>query len=246
MPYPPILDYRSIQIYIFNPCLVWGCLQLVDLFLISFLAVETSPSNNAKNVAWIKGDVYDHWYHALDILGSSLIGEVAKIIVDGEVAVTAAQKDKGISLKTANKAQEEVFRPAMTKLLRIYRTFVMDSPKFSLASLKEIVICKNNSMRVFLNPSFDTPIFSSRNGRLDELFQPANIEEDELAPSTREKEEMEAEALDANLEVAEEDREILSNLRLQHNAKSSKFRLFMGLNTKKATTISLSKLLPLH
>ncbi len=91
MPYPPIPDYRSIKIYISNPCLVWGRLQLVDLFLISFLAVETSPSNNAENVAWIKGDVYNRWYRALDILESSFVVKVAKIIVDGEAAAIAAQ-----------------------------------------------------------------------------------------------------------------------------------------------------------
>ncbi len=94
MPYLPIPDYRSSKIYISNPCLVWGRLQLVDLFLISFLAIETSPSNNAENVAWIKGDIYDCWYCALDILGSSFVVEVAKIIVDGEAATTASQKDK--------------------------------------------------------------------------------------------------------------------------------------------------------
>ncbi len=106
--------------------------------------------------------------------------------MDGEAAATAAQKDKGISLETANKAQEEVFRPAMTKWLRTYMTFAMDSPDFSLVSLKEIVIRKNNSIRVPLNPSFDTPILSSRSGRSDEILQPANIEKDELALSTRE------------------------------------------------------------
>ncbi len=184
MPYPPIPDYRSIKIFISNPCLVWGHLQFANLFLISFLTFEISPSNNAENVAWIKGDVYNCWYHALDILGSSLVVEVAKIIVDREVTTTVAQKDKGILLETANKAQEEVFRPAMTKLLCTYMTFAMDSPDFSLASLKEIVIRKNNSMCVPLNPSFDTPILSSRSGRSDELLQPANIEEDELAPFT--------------------------------------------------------------
>ncbi len=51
MPYPSILDYRSIKIYTSNRCLVLGHLQLNDLFLILFLAVKTSPSNNAKNIA---------------------------------------------------------------------------------------------------------------------------------------------------------------------------------------------------
>lgn len=74
------------KIYISNPCLVWGRLQLVDLFLISLLAVETNPSNNAENIAWIKSDVYNCWYHTPDFLGSSFIVKVAKISMDGKAA----------------------------------------------------------------------------------------------------------------------------------------------------------------
>ncbi len=112
----------------------------------------------------------------------------------------------------------------MTKLLHTYMTFAIDSPNFSLVSLKEIVIYMNNSMCVFLNPSFDTPIFSSRSGRSDELLQPANIEKDELMPSTRKQEKMEAKAFDTDLEVEEEDKEIQSNLRLQHACKIIKIQ----------------------
>ncbi len=117
-------------------------------------------------------------------------------------------------LETANKAQEKVFWPAMTKLLRTYMTFTMDSLNFSLPSLKKIVIFKNNNMCIPLNPSFDTLILSSWSNRSDELLHPENIEEDGLVPSIREQEEIEVEALDADLEVEEEDKEIQSNLRL--------------------------------
>ena len=74
-------------------------------------------------------------------------------------------------------------------------------------------------MHVPLNRSFNTLILSSRSGRSDELFQPANIKKDELAPSICDKEEMEAEVLDTNLEIEEEDRKIQFNLRLQHARK---------------------------
>ncbi len=178
------------------------------------MAVKISLSNNAKNIAWIKGDVYNCCYHALDILESFLIIKVAKIIADEEVATAATQKNKRILLETANKVQEEVFWPAMTKLLCTYMTFAMDSPDFSLTSLKEIVICKNNNMHVPLNSSFDIPIFSNRSDRSDKLFQPENIDEDELVPSTRKQEKIKAEVLDTNLEVEEKDKEIQSNLRL--------------------------------
>ena len=43
----------------------------------------------------------------------------------------------------------------MPKFLYIYIIFAMDSPNFSLASLQEIVIYKNNNMCTTLNPSFD-------------------------------------------------------------------------------------------
>ncbi len=90
--------------------------------------------------------------------------------MDGKAATATAQNNKGILLVIANKAQEEVFRLAMTKLLRTYITFAMDSPNFFLTSLKEIVTCKNNSIYVSLNLSFDIPIFSSQSSKLDELL----------------------------------------------------------------------------
>ncbi len=87
-----------------------------------------------------------------------------------KAATTSVRKNKGISLKTVNKVQEEVFWLAMTKLLHIYMTFAMDSPDLCLAFLKEIVICKNNSMHVPLNLSFDIPFVFSRSGRSDKLL----------------------------------------------------------------------------
>ncbi len=102
----------------------------------------------------------------------------------------------------------------MPKLLHKYMTFVINSPYFSLASLKEIIICKNNSMRVLLNPSFDRPIFSSWSNRSDELLQLENIEKDELGSFPHKQKEIEVEALDADIEIEQEDREIQSNLRL--------------------------------
>lgn len=187
---------------------------MVDLFLVSFLSIKTSPNNN-KNVAWIKGNIYDHWYCELDIFGSSLIVEVTKLIVDGEAAAATIQKDKGILLETANKAQEETFWPAMTKLLRTYMIFAMDSPDFFQAYLHEIVICKNNSMRIPLNPNFDSLILKfGRSARTDALLQPENIKEDHLAPSTREQEEMKVNVLNTDLGVEEKEKEIQSNLGL--------------------------------
>lgn len=73
---------------------MWWWLKLVNLFLILLLAVKISSDNNAENVVWIEDDVYDHWYRALDIFGSSLIVKVAKILVDGEAAIATVQKDK--------------------------------------------------------------------------------------------------------------------------------------------------------
>lgn len=64
-------------------------MQVVNLFLISLLVIETS-ANNFENVAWIKSDIYDWWYHMLDIFGSLLFIEIAKILVNWEVATTVA------------------------------------------------------------------------------------------------------------------------------------------------------------
>lgn len=105
-------------------------------------------------------------------------------------------------------------------------TFIINSPDFFLASLKEIVICKNNSIRVFLNPSFNIPIFSSWSGRLNELFQLENIKEDKLAPPIHKQEEMEAKALDADLEIEEKDKETHFNFKLQHAYKIIKIQTF--------------------
>ncbi len=74
-------------------------------------------------------------------------------------------------------------------------------------------------MHVSFNPSFDTPIFFSWSDRSDKHLQPENIEENELAPFTREQEKIEVEALDAYLEIEEEDKEIQSNLKLEYTYK---------------------------
>lgn len=108
--------------------------------------------------------------HVLEILGSSFIVEVAKILVDKEAAIAATQKDKRILLETTNKMHEEVFELVITKLLHTYMTFTMDSLDFFLASLKEIIIHKNNSIHIFLNPSFDIPILPIWSNRLDKLL----------------------------------------------------------------------------
>lgn len=218
VPYPPIPDGRSIKIYISSPCVQWERLQVVDLFLFSFVAVETASNAESGNIHWIKDDQYDRWYRALDLLGSSLIIELVKILVDAEAGAIAAQKDKRISLDMATKAQEELFRPAMTRLLRTYMTFAMDSPDFSKTSLQEIVIRKNNTMRILLCPTFDAPILKSgrRETENNVLLQPHDIYEDELAPTTREQEEMERDALENDIEIEEEEADIQKDLQFQH------------------------------
>ena len=103
---------------------------MIDLFLVSFLSIETNPNNN-KNIAWIKGDIYDCWYCVFNILKSSFIIKVIILIVDKKVTTATAQKDKEILSEIVDKVQEETFWPTMMKLLRTYMTFVMDSPDFS-------------------------------------------------------------------------------------------------------------------
>lgn len=56
--------------------------------------------------------------------------------------------------------------------------FAIDSSNFSLICLKKIIIYKNNSVCISLNPSFITPIFSSQSSRLDKIFKLENIEKD--------------------------------------------------------------------
>ncbi len=192
-------------------------MQLIDLFLPSFLSIETSPNKSSNHIAWIKDDKYDHWYRALDTLASSLIVKVAKLLVDTETSSASTQKDKGLLAETAAKAQEELFRPTMTKLLRTYMTFAMDSPDFSQASLQEIVIRKDKSMHALLTTMFNAPILKSgRSNKANLLLQTENIKEDLLAPSTREQEEMEISALKVDIEIeeSEKEREIWTDLEL--------------------------------
>lgn len=123
----------------------------------------------------------------------------------------------------------------MTKLLRTYITFIIDSPNFSPTSLQKIVICKNNSMRIALNPNFNVPVFyaKAQSGRALGLFTTENIEEDELAPFTRKEEEMKVDALDANVKIEEEEREVHANLRLQHAQNIFKLRVSYKIYYKK-------------
>ncbi len=117
-----------------QPCLEWEHLQLINLFLPSFLSIETSPNKSSNHVTWIKDDKYHCWYRTIDTLASSLIVKVAKLLVDVKASSAAAQKDKRLLAETAAKTTEELFRLVMTKLLRTYMRYVMDSPDFSQAS----------------------------------------------------------------------------------------------------------------
>lgn len=87
------------------------------MFFSLILSIETSPNKSSNNIDWIKGNKYNCWYRALDILGSSFIVKVAKLLVDMEAASIITQKDKEILAEIAVKAQEEFFCLAITKLL---------------------------------------------------------------------------------------------------------------------------------
>lgn len=163
----------------------WDRLQVVDLFLPCLLSVDTAPNAFSGNIHWIKDDLYDRWYRGLDTVTSYLVVEVVKLLVDAEASVIAALKDKEITQEMATKAQEKLFRPAMTNLLRTYMTFAMDSADFTKASIEKVVIRKN-SMRVPLNPTFEESILRSgwRKDRNVTILESDNIFEDQLAPST--------------------------------------------------------------
>ncbi|MCJ1345088.1 hypothetical protein MMC31_003293 [Peltigera leucophlebia] len=172
---------------------------------------------------------YDCWYCALDILGSSLIVKVAKLLVDTEAASAIAQKDKGIMVETVVKAQEELFCPAITKLLQTHITFAIDSLDFSQASLQEIVIRNNNKMRVSLNPVFNLPIPSSGQGKNNLLLQRDDIIEDQFAPLTRIQEEIKANVLERDLEIKKSEREIWTSLDIQHARDVIKLQAAYGV-----------------
>lgn len=127
--YPPIPDHHAIKIYIDQPYLEWERLQ--SLFLPSFMSIQTSQNKSSNQIAWIKDDKYNHWYHAFNTFASSFIIKVAKLLVDAETSAAIAQKNKGLLAEMAAKAQEKLFRPAMTKQLGTYMIFVIDSSDFS-------------------------------------------------------------------------------------------------------------------
>lgn len=95
-------------------------------------------------------------------------------------------------------------------------TFDMDSPNFSLTSLQEIVICKNNSICNAFNLSFDIPIHGIKDwsGRALTFLQSKNIIGDELAPFTYKHEKIKADMLDADIKNEEEEKKIDANLGL--------------------------------
>lgn len=95
-------------------------------------------------------------------------------------------------------------------------TFVIDSLNFSLLSLKKIVIYKNNSMYISINPRFDILIFPSWNSRLDKFLQLENKKEDELTSSTYQLDEIKVDMLDFDLRIEKEKKEIYSNLTLSY------------------------------
>lgn len=84
-------------------------------------------------------------------------------------------------------------------------------------------------MRVPLNPVFNSPILSSGRGKNNLLLQPDDIEEDQFAPLTRVQEEMEANALEADLKIKELEREIRTSLDIQHARDVIKLQAAYGV-----------------
>lgn len=209
-------------------------MQVVNLFLILFLAIETSM-DNFKNVAWIKSNIYDQCYCALNILDFFFIIKIAKLLVEVEDVTTIAQKNKKRLLEIVEKAQKEISQPIITKLLHTYMTFAIDSPDFSLSSLLKIAIYKNNSMRIALNSNFDASIFNAKgwSGRALGIFTTKNIEEDELALFIHKQKKIETDILDTNMGVKKEKKEVYANLELQYIWENIKLQVLYKVLYKK-------------
>ncbi len=72
-------------------------------------------------------------------------------------------------------------------------------------------------MRTPLTKMFNIPILKPGwSNKANLLLQAENIQEDLLAPSTRKQEEIEASTLEADIEIEESEREIWTDLELQH------------------------------
>lgn len=104
----------------------------------------------------------------------------------------------------------------MMKLFYTYMTFAIDSPDFSLTSLQEIVICKNNSIHTFLNSSFNTSILSTKNqnNKAFGIFIAKNIEKNKLMPFIHKQKKIEIDVPGVNMGIKEKKKEVHVNLRL--------------------------------
>lgn len=96
---------------------------MIDFWVPCLVAVETEPVP-AKFVGWIKDDLYSMWFCALEAVATSLIIEIAIMMV-------------------TTRSSEDLFRPAVRRELRRCLTFIPDAAHMT-TNLKASLQIKHN------------------------------------------------------------------------------------------------------
>ncbi|MCJ1266411.1 hypothetical protein MMC22_006296 [Lobaria immixta] len=211
----PIPDHNAITQFQGRACLRWNRTQLIDIWLPCLAAVETLPTrdNTKSSIAWIQGDASDHWYNALELTAACLVIKFARLLLDGE-AVNDVKRKK-------DKDSEELYRPAVRKILRTYMTFPLDSPDFSKSVKAQLAVKKNSMMAPLDLDSVEPAVDDGEDGAVT-ILDPEKFPGDPLALHVGEEREMEDQLLAEDEELAQLEKQAENTLMQEHAQEVAK------------------------
>ena len=145
---------------------------------------------------------------------TNLFLEIVRLIVDEEAGVGAAPKDKS---DPAPAAKIELSRPSIAKIMRKYLTFDLGDSSFGPLVKSEVVVIEN------YHTSFDEIKYPPILGTMEATSQgesvasePGEMQEDILAVHVRESENLDTEALHADMQIEAEEADRLAKLKRKY------------------------------
>lgn len=121
--WPLVPSGDHISNYNFQTGISFDRIQVIDVFLPCFAAIETAPYSNAAGTVWLKNDRQDILFKALKKASASLVVDIARLIVDGEAAARTVGKNLEAQLHLAPQARKEIPRPKVREILCLHQTF---------------------------------------------------------------------------------------------------------------------------
>lgn len=186
--WPPVPGRDQISSYEGQACITFEHIQVIDIFLLCFAAVETAPCRDAAGTMWLKHDRQNFWFNGLKKASASLVVDVAKVIVDGKAAARTAAKDLTAQPHLEPQARKELPRLQVRDILRLHQNFKSGSSSDG-KELWSLVFKLHLNVKVPFQFATDLSTFWGSLGKNPVTLQGLKLGIDETALHVREAEE---------------------------------------------------------